>query len=96
MAKSKLLFTKFLGVEPYADSPYYIGYKINNQDIGLIPGSSEGSATAYFHVDDIRNSLQMLVDDGATIIRDINDVGGGRLVASVKDTSNNIIGLIQN
>ena len=96
MEKSKVLFTKFLGVEPYADSPYYIGYKIDGQDIGLIPSSPEGATTAYFHVDDIKNSLQVLVDDGATILRDINDVGGGRLVASVKDASNNIIGLVQN
>ena len=96
MEKSKVLFTKFLGVEPYADSPYYIGYKIDGQDIGLIPSSPEGATTAYFHVDDIKNSLQVLVDDGATILRNINDVGGGRLVASVKDASNNIIGLVQN
>jgi len=96
MTQSKTLFTKFLGVEPYADGPYYIGFKVDDQDIGLIPNSPEGGVVAFFHVDDINNSLQVLVDAGATVIRNINDVGGGRLVASVKDTNDNIIGLVQN
>jgi predicted enzyme related to lactoylglutathione lyase len=96
MTQSKTLFTKLLGVAPYADSPYYIGFKVDDQYIGLIPNSPEGGVVAFFHVEDISNSLQVLVDAGATVIRSINDVGGGRLVASVKDTSGNIIGLIQN
>lgn len=96
MTQAKAVFTKFLGLEPYADSPYYIGFKVGNQDIGLVPNNPEGGVTAFFHVDDIKISLQILVDSGAEIRRDINDVGGGRLVASAKDTNGNIIGLVQN
>ena len=96
MTMSKTLFTKLLGVEPYADQPYYIGFKIDDQDIGLVPNNPEAGLAAYYHVDDIKNSLQILVDAGAAIIQDIKNVGGGRLIASVKDTDNNIIGLIQN
>ena len=96
MAQAKALFTKLLGVEPYADSPYYIGFKIEDQDIGLVPNNPEGVVTAFFHVDDIKSSLHILADDDAEIVRNISDVGGGRLVASVKDASGNIIGLVQN
>lgn len=95
MTEAKTTFTKFLGVEPYADSPYYIGFKVGNQDIGLVTSNPEGGVVAFFHVDDIKISLQILVDSGAEITRDINDVGGGRLVASVKDKDNNVIGLVQ-
>jgi predicted enzyme related to lactoylglutathione lyase len=94
--QSKALFRKLLGVEPYADQPYYVGFKIGDQDIGLVPNSPEGGMTAFFHVDDIKNNLQILVDGGAEIIQDIKNVGGGRLIASVKDKDSNIIGLIQN
>ena len=94
--QSKTLFRKLLGVEPYADQPYYVGFKIGDQDIGLVPNSPEGGMTAFFHVDDIKNNLQILVDGGAEIIQDIKNVGGGRLIASVKDKDSNIIGLIQN
>jgi len=95
MNQSKETFRKLLGVEPYADQPYYVGFKIDDQDIGLVPGSVEGAVTAFYHVDDIKDSLQILVDAGANIIQDIKNVGGERLIASVKDQDGNIIGLVQ-
>jgi predicted enzyme related to lactoylglutathione lyase len=96
MTQAKTLFTKFLGVEPYADQPYYVGFKVNDQDIGLVPNNPEAAVTAFYHVDDIKNSLQILVDAGAAIIQDVKNVGGGRLIASVKDKDSNVIGLVQN
>jgi len=96
MTQAKTLFQKLLEVEPYADQPYYIGFKIGDQDIGLVPNSPEGGVTAFYHVDDIKNSLQILVDAGAEIIQNIKNVGGGRLIASAKDKDGNIIGLVQN
>jgi predicted enzyme related to lactoylglutathione lyase len=96
ITQAKTLFSKFLGVEPYADQPYYVGFKVNDQDIGLVPNNPEAGAVAFFHVDDIKNSLQILVDGGAAIIQDVKNVGGGRLIASVKDKDSNLIGLVQN
>jgi predicted enzyme related to lactoylglutathione lyase len=96
ITQAKTLFGKLLGVEPYADQPYYVGFKIGDQDIGLVPNSPEAAMTAFYHVDEIKDSLQILVDGGAEVIQDIRNVGGGRLIASVKDRDSNIIGLIQN
>jgi predicted enzyme related to lactoylglutathione lyase len=95
MNQSKALFQKFLQTDPYVDQPYYVGFKVNNQDVGLVPNNPEGIATAFYDVDDIRNSLQELVHGGAQIIQDIKNVGGERLIASVKDNDGNIIGLVQ-
>lgn len=95
MAEATTLFRKFLGVDPYSEQPYYVGFKVDDQDIGLVPGNPEGGTAAFYHVDDIRNSLQILQEGGAQIIQDIKNVGGGRLVATVKDKNNNIIGIIQ-
>ena len=96
IAQATTLFRKFLGVEPYSDQPYYVGFKIGDQDIGLVPNSPEAGMTAFYHVDDIKNSLQILLDAGSQIIQEIKNVGGGRLIASVKDQDGNMIGLIQN
>ena len=96
MIQAKTLFRKLLGVEPYADQPYYVGFKIGDQDIGLVPNNPEAGMTAFYHVDDIKNSLQILLDGGGTIIQDVKNVGGGRLIASIRDKDSNIIGLIQN
>jgi predicted enzyme related to lactoylglutathione lyase len=95
ITQATALFRKFLGVEPYANQPYYVGFKINDQDIGLVPHNPEAGMTAFYHVDDIKDSLQILVDAGAEIIQDIKNVGGGRLIASVKDKDSNIIGLVE-
>jgi hypothetical protein len=42
-----------------------------------------------------RSPLKQLVDAGAATQQAIRDVGGGRLIASVKDADGNIIGLLQ-
>jgi predicted enzyme related to lactoylglutathione lyase len=49
----------------------------------------------YRYVDDIKQSLQSLLDAGAQIQQEVRDVGGRRLIARVKDADSNIIGLIQ-
>jgi predicted enzyme related to lactoylglutathione lyase len=98
LAKAKTLYGTLLGVQPYADEAYYIGYKVEGQDVGLDPnGHSQGMTgpVAYFHVDDIEKSLKALLDAGAETQQGIRDVGGGNLIASVKDADGNVIGLIQ-
>jgi predicted enzyme related to lactoylglutathione lyase len=51
--------------------------------------------TAYYHVDDIQNSLGQIQNAGGEVVEGIKDVGGGRLIAAVKDADGNIIGLLQ-
>jgi predicted enzyme related to lactoylglutathione lyase len=96
IARAKAQFSKLVGVEPYADEPYYVGYKVGDQDIGLDPHGHKDGTTPYWHVDDIKTSLQSLLDGGAQTLQDIKDVGGGRLIASVRDAEGNILGLLQN
>lgn len=51
---------------------------------------------AYGHVDDIRKTPGALIGAGAVQHQDLKDVGGGKLIASVKDADDNVVGLIQN
>ena len=90
---SKALFKAFLGIEPYADSDYYVGYRAGELEVGLDPNGQE--VIAYIEVEDIAASLQTLVDAGATTHQDPKDVGGGMLIAQVKDANGNILGLRQ-
>ena len=96
IAKAKALFTALLGKEPFVDQPYYVGYKVGSQDIGLDPNGHKHGMTPYYEIGDIKQSLQALLDAGATTLEEIKDVGGGKLIAVVKDTEGNIIGLSQN
>jgi predicted enzyme related to lactoylglutathione lyase len=60
-------------------------------------GHSQGMTgpIAYWEVSDIKQSLQELVDAGAQIVQDPKDVGGGKLIATVKDADGNVSGLSQ-
>jgi len=95
VARAKTAFRQLLGVDPYADQPYYVGFKVGDQDIGLDPNGHKWGVTAYYQVDNIKESLQALVKSGAQILQDVKDVGGGRQIASVKDGDGNIVGLLQ-
>jgi predicted enzyme related to lactoylglutathione lyase len=98
LAQAKTLYRTLLGVEPYADEAYYVGFRVGDQEIGLDPhGHTQGMTgpVGYFHVSDIQQSLQALVDAGAHTQQAVTDVGGGKLIASVKDADGNIIGLLQ-
>ncbi|MFF7472917.1 VOC family protein [Streptomyces sp. NPDC008092] len=97
-AGAKALFTALLGVEPYADEPYYVGFKAAGQDVGLDPnGHAQGltGPTPFWHVTDLRERLAALLAAGAELVQDARDVGNGRLVASVKDADGNMVGLLQ-
>src|SRR6202451_4068894 len=94
MAKAKEFFGELTGTEPYADSPYYVGYKSGNVEIGLVP-QQKGGAIAFWTVSDIAASVKALVDAGGTVVQEITDVGYGMLVASVKDPNGAIVGLRQ-
>ena len=90
--------SKLLGVEPYTDEAYYVGFRVGDQEIGLDPhGHNKGMTgpIGYYHVNDIKKSLQLLLDAGAQVQQEVQDVGGGKLIASVKDADSNIFGLIQ-
>jgi predicted enzyme related to lactoylglutathione lyase len=93
LEKAKALYGKYLGVEPYVDGPYYVGYKVNDLEVGLDPNGQ--AVVAYIDVADIESYLQALVDAGATTHQDIKDVGGGLLIAQVKDANGNVLGLRQ-
>src|SRR6266480_684836 len=95
IAQAKRLYSTLLGVEPYADEAYYVGFRVGDQEIGLDPNGHKHGMTGYFHVDNVKASLQLLLDAGAEVQQEVKDVGGGKLIAAVKDADGNIIGLSQ-
>ena len=99
LVKAKELYRKLLGVEPYFDEPFYVGFQVGDgQEIGLDPnGHTEGmtGSVSYWKVDDIQKAIKSFLAAGATIHQDAKDVGGGILMATVKDIDGNPIGLIQ-
>ena len=98
LEKAKPVYTALLGVAPDADAPYYVGYDVAGQHIGLVPGGGPQGMTspvAYWHVPDIEAKLAEVTAAGAIVKDAVRDVGGGRLVATVTDPDGNVLGLLQ-
>src|SRR5580658_6926526 len=93
--KAKKVYTALLGAEPTADAPYYVGYDVAGQQIGLVPNSDMTSPVAYWHVPDIEAKLAEVTAAGGTLKDAARDVGNGRLVATFTDPDGNVLGLLQ-
>lgn len=96
---AKALYTTLLGVTPYVDQPYYVGFRPEGApEVGLDPnGHAHGSTgpITYWRVDDAAAAVAELVVAGATERQPVRDVGGGALTATVEDSDGNIIGVYQ-
>jgi predicted enzyme related to lactoylglutathione lyase len=98
VAKAKAVYVALLGMQPQADSPYYVGFEAAGQQIGLVPGGGPqgmASPVAYWEVADIEAKLAEVTAAGATVKETPHDVGNGRLVASFTDLDGNVLGLFQ-
>ncbi|AKV03349.1 hypothetical protein AKJ09_10012 [Labilithrix luteola] len=98
LEKAKAVFTKLLGTEPYADSPYYVGFKVGDQEIGLDPNAHRNGITApldYFQVADVETSFHALVKAGVEVHQPLKEVSPGLKIAIMKDADGNLIGLTQ-
>src|SRR3954469_6752479 len=64
---AKTLYSAVLGTAPYADAPYYVGYRVGDVEIGLDPnGARQGTTTpiTYWSTDDIAGRVAALVAAG--------------------------------
>jgi predicted enzyme related to lactoylglutathione lyase len=98
---AKEWYGRALGFDPYFDEPFYVGFNVGGFELGLHPAEDGGptglgSATAYWGVEDIEAATARLLELGATLHGEIQDVGEGIRVASVLDPFGNLLGVIQN
>jgi predicted enzyme related to lactoylglutathione lyase len=96
--QAKTTFTALFGVEPHVDSKYYVGYEVDGHEIGLIPNGHDQGMTGpepYYDVEDIIATLAALQTAGAVVVQEPTDVAAGLLVAKVRDTEGNLIGVKQ-
>jgi len=99
--KAKAWYSAMLGFGPYFDEPYYVGFNVGGYELGLDPSASEANTkaegvVAYWGVDDARATVKRMLEQGATLHQDVQDVGGDIKVATVKDLFGNVFGVIEN
>ena len=101
LAKAKEWYTTVLGIQPYFDEPFYVGFNVAGYELGLqpedgVPADGTSGSVTYWGVEDVRTAYQQLLGHGATTLEEPTDVGGDIVVASVKDPWGNSFGIIYN
>ena len=101
IVEAKSWYAKVLGIQPYFDEPFYVGFNVGGFELGLQPAEGTahrgaGGVTAYWGVDDVAGTYRMLLEAGAAPAEEPTEVGGGIIVATVKDPWGNLLGLIHN
>ena len=98
LEKAKAVYSALLGIPPQHDAPYYVGYDVAGQHIGLVPGGAAQGMTgpvAYWHVPDINAKLAEVTAAGGAVKDAPRDVAADRLVATFTDPDGNVLGLLQ-
>ena len=101
LEKAKAWYSSILGIAPYFDQPFYVGFNVGGYELGLDPDSSNqpnraGGEIVYWGVADAGAALERLLSLGATARTSVQDVGEGIKVASVLDPFGNIFAIIEN
>ncbi len=98
LVAAKAWYASVLGVEPYFDEPFYVGFDVGGYELGLDPDPEHAAAgpRTYWGVADADAALATLLDRGARPHTPVTDVGGGIRVATVLDPSGHIVGIIEN
>lgn len=98
---AKKWYAEVLEFGPYFDEPFYVGFEVGGYELGLQPlegveGGHSGGVQVYWGVEDAQAAFDLLLGLGATPYEPPTEVGGGIVVAMVKDPWDNAFGVIYN
>ncbi|MNK00605.1 Glyoxalase-like domain protein [compost metagenome] len=98
---AKEWYAKAFETQAYFDEPFYVGFDIAGYELGLQPEENPttekaDSVITYWGANEVEVEFNRMIGLGAKVHEEPQEVGGGIIVASVKDPWGNVIGLIHN
>jgi len=97
LAAAKSWWSELLGLEPYFDQPFYVGYEVGGYELGLLPDASPTvGALVYWGVDDVAGAIDEVIAQGGSLHTAATDVGEGIVTGAVRTPAGSILGLIHN
>jgi len=98
LAAAKASFTALLGIEPYFDEPFFVGFTVGGYELALDPnGDPAAGPQTLWGVPNADDALAELLAKGAVAKDPVTEVGEGIRVAAVTEpTTGMTIGIIEN
>ncbi len=97
LAASKAWWTEALGIEPYFDEPFYVGFNPGGYELGLNPaGDPAAGPSTYWGVRDIAAEAERLTALGAVAVAAVEEVGDGIKLGTFRSPGGDVFGLIEN
>lgn len=101
LAAAKRWYAEVLGIQPYFDEPFYVGFNVGGFELGVMPDEHAElerpqAGIAYWGVAHADSSYARLIALGASEFAPILDVGGGIRIGAVRDPFGNVLGVIEN
>ena len=97
LAADRAWFAETLGIAPYFDEPFYVGFDVGGYELGLNPGAdpADGPVT-YWGVEDADAAFGSLLSRGASEHHPVTAVGGDIRTGSVRLPTGMLFGVIEN
>ncbi|MFF1574179.1 VOC family protein [Leifsonia sp. NPDC058292] len=97
LAAAKEWWSAVLGVQPYFDEPFFVGFNPGGYELGLDPAADpEAGPQTYWGVRSIDAAAARLTELGAVPVDAIADVGDGIRLGTFRAPDGSILGLIEN
>lgn len=103
---AKKWYAELFGIDPYFERPGYIEFRVGDfqHELGIIDSryapkgsaTTPGGAVIYWHVDDVKATVERLLSMGTKEYEPIIERGAGFVTASVIDPFGNVLGIMYN
>lgn len=94
---AKQWWTALLGIDPYFDQPFYVGFSIAGYELALMPDANPADgALVYWGVPDVAEAVAVAMASGSSEHTPVADVGDGIVTATVRTPDGSILGMIYN
>ena len=100
LTSARRWYSEWLGIQPYFDEPFYVGFDVDGFELGIHPEDDkhrvgDKGGVSYWKVADLDAEWSRMLSIGAKPKQAPMGVGEGTRVAEVLDPSGNTIGLIE-
>ena len=97
LPSARAWWAELLGVEPYFDEDFYVGFTVAGYELALWPAADPADgALTYWGVRDVPAALARVVEGGGAVHAPPREVGGGIVTALARTPDGALLGLIDN